>query len=50
MTGWITNTFGRLMALKEKLKQQRNHLDELDRHMYATSTAVPCLTGLDVHC
>ena len=24
------------MNLKEKLKQQRQHLDELEKHMYAT--------------
>ena len=27
----------RLMALKEKLSQQRKHLDELDKHMYVLS-------------
>ena len=34
--GWLPMTY-RLRILKEKLKKQRQHLDELDAHMY-----VPC--------
>lgn len=30
----ILNVSDRLRTLREKLKQQRQHLDELDAHMY----------------
>lgn len=31
----------RLLALKEKLKKQREHLDELDKHMFVSRFTTP---------
>lgn len=40
-------TLARLLILKEKLKQQRAHLDELDAHMYVSPSAIlPRVCGL----
>lgn len=34
-------TLSRLMAIKEKLKQQRKHIEDLDKHMSVPTTIAP---------
>lgn len=39
---WLTTlSINRLRELKAKLKEQRKHLDELDKHMYVNSLNRP---------